>query len=137
MRATDLIERLQDLVDEFGDLDVLVAHQPSYPLEARPNNVTVCPRAGDDARPAIYIACAGSSEYAPRAAWDDEPTLPDEAQTRVHEGKTYYATGKTGTHEPDGSPIVEMEASDAARIWVAEDGRMWPDIVEPATWWEE
>ena len=79
MRATDLIERLQDLVDQFGDLEVLVAHQPSYPLQARPQVVTACAQnpAPDEMEgsPAIYIACAASMDYAPRAAWDEEPSV--------------------------------------------------------------
>lgn len=81
MRARDLIERLQDLVDRFGDLDVLVAHQPSYPLQAGIQVVTACeqPPASDEmaGSPAIYIACGSSGGYAPRAAWEEEPSVGD------------------------------------------------------------
>lgn len=68
MKLSQLIEDLQDLLDDHGDLDVAVAHQPTYPLAARPSNVTV---ANLNGRRTAFVACAESLDYAPREAWDE------------------------------------------------------------------
>ena len=86
MTLNDLIEQLQDLVDEFpalGDRDVMIATQPSYPLTAVIDCVSLVDSDDDeddedaeDGLGTVWIATSeiGShssiSPYAPRAAWE-------------------------------------------------------------------
>ena len=86
MTLNDLIEQLQDLVDEFpalGDRDVMIAQQPSYPLTAVIDCVSLVDSDDDegdedaeDGLGVVWIATSeiGSSSsvspYAPRAAWE-------------------------------------------------------------------
>jgi hypothetical protein len=86
MTLNDLIEQLQDLVDEFpalGDRDVMIATQPSYPLTAVIDCVSLVDSDDDeddeDAEDGLGIVWIATSEigshssvspYAPRAAWD-------------------------------------------------------------------
>lgn len=86
MTLNDLIEQLQDLVDEFpalGDRDVMIAQQPSYPLSAVIDCVSLVDSDDDegdedaeDGLGVVWIATSeiGSSSsvspYAPRAAWE-------------------------------------------------------------------
>lgn len=90
MKLTDLIEQLQDLLEDFPELaeaDVMVAQQPSYPLAAVIDCVSLVDSDSDDDEfldeeeisgglPTVWIATSevGSSSsispYAPRAAWE-------------------------------------------------------------------
>jgi hypothetical protein len=86
MTLTDLIEQLQDLLEEFpalGDRDVMIATQPSYPLTAVIDCVSLVDSDDDeddeDAEDGLGIVWIATSEigshssvspYAPRAAWD-------------------------------------------------------------------
>jgi hypothetical protein len=91
MTLNDLIEQLQDLVDEFpvlGDRDVMIATQPSYPLTAVIDCVSLVDSEdadedydedaedSEDGPGIVWIATSeiGShssvSPYAPRAAWE-------------------------------------------------------------------
>jgi len=86
MTLTDLIEQLQDLLEEFpalGDRDVMIAQQPSYPLTAVIDCVSLVDNDDDeddedaeDGLGVVWIATSevGSSSsvspYAPRAAWE-------------------------------------------------------------------
>jgi hypothetical protein len=87
MTLTDLIEQLQDLVEEFPELaeaDVMVATQPSYPLSAVIDCISLVDSDSDEDEddgissglPTVWIATSevGSSSsvspYAPRAAWE-------------------------------------------------------------------
>jgi hypothetical protein len=87
MTLNDLIEQLQDLVDEFpalGDRDVMIATQPSYPLTAVIDCVSLVDSEDDDeddedAEDGLGIVWIATSEigshssvspYAPRAAWE-------------------------------------------------------------------
>jgi hypothetical protein len=86
MTLNDLIEQLQDLVDEFpalGDRDVMIATQPSYPLTAVIDCVSLVDSDDDeddeDAEDGLGIVWIATSEigshssvspYAPRAAWE-------------------------------------------------------------------
>ena len=90
MTLNDLIEQLQDLVDEFpalGDRDVMIATQPSYPLTAVIDCVSLVDSEdadeddeddedSEDGLGVVWIATSeiGShssvSPYAPRAAWE-------------------------------------------------------------------
>lgn len=89
MKLTDLIEQLQDLLEDFPELaeaDVMVAQQPSYPLAAVIDCVSLVDGDSDDefldeeeisgGLPTVWIATSevgsGSSvsPYAPRAAWE-------------------------------------------------------------------
>jgi hypothetical protein len=84
MTLNDLIEQLQDLVDEFpalGDRDVMIATQPSYPLTAVIDCVSLVDSEDadeddedvEDGLGVVWIATSevGShSSYAPRAAWE-------------------------------------------------------------------
>jgi len=86
MTLNDLIEQLQDLVEEFPELaeaDVMVAQQPSYPLTAVIDCISLVDSEDEDededisgGLPTVWIATSeiGSnskvSPYAPRAAWE-------------------------------------------------------------------
>jgi hypothetical protein len=86
MTLSDLIEQLQDLLEEFpalGDRDVMIAQQPSYPLTAVIDCVSLVDNDDDegdedaeDGLGVVWIATSeiGSSSsvspYAPRAAWE-------------------------------------------------------------------
>ena len=86
MTLTDLIEQLQDLLEEFpalGDRDVMIATQPSYPLTAVIDCVSLVDSDDDeddeDAEDGLGIVWIATSEvgssssvspYAPRAAWE-------------------------------------------------------------------
>ncbi len=87
MTLSDLIEQLQDLVEEFSELaeaDVMVATQPSYPLSAVIDCISLVDSDSDEddddgisgGLPTVWIATSevGSSSsvspYAPRAAWE-------------------------------------------------------------------
>jgi hypothetical protein len=87
MTLNDLIEQLQDLVDEFpalGDRDVMIATQPSYPLTAVIDCVSLVDSQDadeddedvEDGLGVVWIATSeiGShssvSPYAPSAAWE-------------------------------------------------------------------
>jgi hypothetical protein len=86
MTLCDLIEQLQDLLEEFpalGDRDVMIAQQPSYPLTAVIDCVSLVDNDDDegdedaeDGLGVVWIATSeiGSSSsvspYAPRAAWE-------------------------------------------------------------------
>ncbi len=52
----------------------------------------------------------------------------------TYQGLTYYRTGKTGTNIATGKPVTEMSChytedgvNYEARIWVADDGEIFPD----------
>jgi hypothetical protein len=87
MTLTDLIQQLQDLVEEFPELaeaDVMVATQPSYPLSAVIDCISLVDSDSDEDEddgisgglPTVWIATSevGSSSsvspYAPSAAWE-------------------------------------------------------------------
>ena len=88
MTLNDLIEQLQDLVDEFpalGDRDVMIATQPSYPLTAVIDCVSLVDNDDDededdeDAEDGLGVVWIATSEigshssvspYAPSAAWE-------------------------------------------------------------------
>jgi hypothetical protein len=86
MTLNDLIEQLQDLLEEFpalGDRDVMVATQPSYPLTAVIDCVSLVDSDDDeddeDSEDGLGIVWIATSEigshssvspYAPSAAWE-------------------------------------------------------------------
>ena len=87
MTLNDLIEQLQDLLEEhpaLGDRDVMIATQPSYPLTAVIDCVSLVDSEDadeddedvEDGMGVVWIATSeiGShssvSPYAPRAAWE-------------------------------------------------------------------
>jgi hypothetical protein len=89
MNLMDLIDQLQNIVQEFPEMaecDVMVATQPSYPLAAFIDCLSLIDAEDDDAEedeedvsrglPTLWIATSevGShspvSPYAPRAAWE-------------------------------------------------------------------
>jgi hypothetical protein len=86
MTLSDLIEQLQDLLEEFpalGDRDVMIAQQPSYPLTAVIDCVSLVDNDDDegdeDAEDGLGVVWIATSEigshssvspYAPRAAWE-------------------------------------------------------------------
>lgn len=46
----------------------------------------------------------------------------------IHDGQTYVATGKDGTHRATGSQTREMATTEDARLWITLDGtRVWED----------
>jgi len=47
----------------------------------------------------------------------------------IHDGKTFFATGKEGVNTKTGSAVIEAASDDdRARIWIARDAsRIWED----------
>jgi len=46
----------------------------------------------------------------------------------IHAGRSYWATGKDGTHSATGKPTREMATEDDARLWITLDGsHVWED----------
>ena len=84
MTLSDLIEQLQDLLEDFPELaeaDVMVAQQPSYPLTAVIDCISLVEPEVEDEEisgglPTVWIATSEIGlnskvgPYAPRAAWD-------------------------------------------------------------------
>ena len=91
MTLSDLIEQLQDLLEDFpalGDRDVMIATQPSYPLTAVIDCVSLVDsedadedydedaKDSEDGLGVVWIATSevssssSVSPYAPRAAWE-------------------------------------------------------------------
>lgn len=86
MTLSDLIEQLQDLLEEFpalGDRDVMIAQQPSYPLAAVIDCVSLVDNddeeGDEDAEDGLGVVWIATSEigshssvspYAPRSAWE-------------------------------------------------------------------
>lgn len=84
MNISELIEQLQAVLEDEGDLDVRIAMQPSWPLAAnvaavvtdkaaRANDEDAMPN-DEDARNVVWIAASSSvgyseNPYAPRGAW--------------------------------------------------------------------
>ena len=64
MTVSDLIDALESVRYEHGNIEVQIAIQPNWPLKARIANVTAVDGSG-------YIACREASEYAPREAWEE------------------------------------------------------------------
>ncbi len=72
MTVTDLKERLEEYEEAgFGDADIRIAQQPSYPLAGRLEGVC---RIGKN----IWIASGAATEYGPRAAWNGEDVDEDD-----------------------------------------------------------
>jgi hypothetical protein len=60
--------------------------------------------------------------------------MAEEPFEAVHQGRTYHRTGKTGTNIATGKRVVEMSCHYTEndidyedRIWVADDGEIFPD----------
>jgi hypothetical protein len=86
MTLTDLIEQLQDLLEEYpalADRDVMIAQQPSYPLTAVIDCVSLVDSDDDeddeDAEDGLGVVWIATSEigshssvspYAPSSAWE-------------------------------------------------------------------
>lgn len=65
MTLHELVEVLTDLAETDGEREVRVAHQPSYPLSASLQTVSMVDGV-------IWLAAAEAFEYAPSAAWDGD-----------------------------------------------------------------
>jgi putative intracellular protease/amidase len=81
MRVSELIERLAEIQENQGDIEVLGAFQPRYPLTASIQAVTtvVIPEAD---KATVYIALGGSEEYGDSFMWnDDEITVCAECES--------------------------------------------------------
>ena len=66
MKINELIEFLEEMADEAGDVEVLIATQPGWPLQTTVSAVTLVDGT-------VYLAEGvhpHSSPYAPRAAWE-------------------------------------------------------------------
>jgi hypothetical protein len=69
MTLTELIERLSDIQEEHGDIKVLAAFQPNYPLITDVQAITTV-TAGDDTT--LYIAVGDGDEYGSKHLWCDD-----------------------------------------------------------------
>ena len=76
MKVREMIELLEELLEEAGveDADLMLAHQPSWPLATYASNPTFV-------RGKVWIPEGGSpydAPYAPRAAWEGGVVDEDE-----------------------------------------------------------
>jgi len=78
MTLNELIERLEEIRDEAsGDIQILGAFQPNYPLVADVAAVTTF-LSEDADESGVYIALADARNYGSSAMWDDEVVYRDE-----------------------------------------------------------
>ena len=74
MAVHELKEMLEDYEnDGYGDLEVRMAEQPSWPLAS---DVSAVSRIGET----VWIADSGSADYAPKAAWKGEDIDEEEEE---------------------------------------------------------
>lgn len=74
MTITELIERLEDVRDDEGDIEVAIAYQPTWPLGAGVANVGARENHSGNGRRCWIAATQGDwadDGYAPRSAWDE------------------------------------------------------------------
>jgi hypothetical protein len=69
MTLTELIDRLTDIQEEHGDIEVLAAFQPNYPLITDVQAITTV-TAGDTST--LYIAVGDGDEYGSKHLWCDD-----------------------------------------------------------------
>jgi len=74
MTVAELIEELTEVADAgFGDLEVLLAHQPSWPLAFTVSCIATPEDIEPEDQPVVWIAAGahpiGRSPYAPSNAW--------------------------------------------------------------------
>lgn len=79
---TDLVARLSEIAEDHPDAEVLLAHQPSWPLQFTIAGVATSDEISEDEddddepqeeRPLVVYICEGSHPdhpYAPRDVWD-------------------------------------------------------------------
>ena len=72
MTIKELIRELQYIEEDFGDLEVRVAYQPSWPLAGKIENVWM-PEEDEDGNQKVWLAVDSvghaESPYAPKDAW--------------------------------------------------------------------
>jgi hypothetical protein len=78
MKLSELIEQLEHQLKFEGDLEVRIAYQPSYPLAAYVESVTLVEADEDepDTESIVWLAASEGvyredSPYAPKAAWEN------------------------------------------------------------------
>ncbi|NDC19930.1 MAG: hypothetical protein EBZ87_06650 [Microbacteriaceae bacterium] len=69
MTLTELIDRLTAIQEEHGDIEVLAAFQPNYPLITDVQAITTV-IAGDDTT--LYIAVGDGDAYGSKNLWSDD-----------------------------------------------------------------
>jgi hypothetical protein len=81
LKLTDLIDLLDGQLEEHGDIEVLIASQPSYPLAHSLGAVTALPFSAGSTEPALWLAAGDHptdrSPYAPTEAWEGESAWQD------------------------------------------------------------
>lgn len=76
MKLRELIERLEEIEEGCGNLEVKGAFQPNYPLVARVDAVTTI--VDDENKGFVYIALGEGRDYGSRSMWFDEIIDADE-----------------------------------------------------------
>lgn len=68
MSLDELIERLEELRENYdgNTWEIKIAHQPSYPLLARLDAVSL-----DSEKQVVYIAAGSGTEYGVSEIWED------------------------------------------------------------------
>lgn len=69
MTLTELIDRLTAIQDDHGDIEVLAAFQPNYPLVTSVQAITTV-IAGDTTT--LYIAVGDGDSYGNKNLWSDD-----------------------------------------------------------------
>jgi hypothetical protein len=68
MRINELIERLQEIQEDHGNIEVRGAFQPRYPLLSEIQAITTLV---DTKFPEVFIALGDGDEYGSKKLWDD------------------------------------------------------------------
>lgn len=69
MKISELIERLTDIHEEFGDVNVEGVFQPDYPLISDIDSITTLE--GDSGQITVFIGLGDGSEYGCRKHYAD------------------------------------------------------------------
>jgi len=77
MTLTELIDRLTEIQEEHGDIEVLAAFQPNYPLIAEVQAITTV---SEHDTATLYIAVGDGNEYGNKNLWcDDQIDIDDDS----------------------------------------------------------
>lgn len=84
MRIGELINRLTEIQEEHGEIEVRGAFQPDYPLISRLEAVTTLINEQEETA-TVFLALGDGDEYGTKSLWDDCDTY-EESDDEEEEG---------------------------------------------------
>lgn len=69
MTLTELIEKLSEIEEFYGDIEVRAAFQPNYPLVTDIQELTTVI---EDDEPTLFIALGDGEDYGTKRMWDGD-----------------------------------------------------------------